>query len=415
MLIQSQTSAEAKYTLMKRGSLHICAATDTGSVHFIDPGSCKVVRTWQAHAGWINDMDVRSDLLVTCGYSQRQQQGFALDHLVNVFNLKILHPLPPVPFPPGAAFVRMHPRMSTTCLVASSAGLIYAIDIMNPDAPSMRHANIFDTHLLAMDLAPSGEALALADGQCAIHLWGSPTKIQFTEYASPTEFPDTMAPVPTLDFSPEVPLNVVGMPYYRDSLLSSWPSHIVSEVGAPPAKIDSGVLSTLKRSEIGGFAPFPRKTRRYQFEDTRAVQRAADTLAAPRFISERTKDDRTEYEGHRRMSEALEALGDLALDGSTRKEVPVMYRNVEIKYSKFGVDDFDFEYVKSEGQRILLLTEPDTTTRPSFLVLRLILRTPMLTHYFNYSASHQSFAISLCITPLRHAITTIAYYARWAF
>ena len=133
------------------------------------------------------------------------------------------------------------------------------------------------------------------------------------------------------------------MPFYRDTLLSAWPSHIISEVGAPPAKIDPNVLASLKRSEIGGFAPFPRKTRRYQFEDTRAVQRAADTLAAPRFISERIKDDRPEVDGQRRMSEALEALGDLALDGSTRKEVPVMYRNVEIKYSKFGVDDFDFE------------------------------------------------------------------------
>lgn len=133
------------------------------------------------------------------------------------------------------------------------------------------------------------------------------------------------------------------MPYYRDTLLSAWPSHIISEVGAPPAKIDAGIVALLKRADIGGFAPFPRKTRRYQFEDTRAVQRAADTLAAPRFISERAKDDRIEAEGQRRMSEALEALGDLALDGITRKEVPVMYRNVEIKYSKFGVDDFDFE------------------------------------------------------------------------
>jgi len=189
---------------MKRGSQQICAATHDGHVHFLDPATCKVIRTWKAHSGWINDMDVRSDLLVTCGYSPRQQHGFALDHLVNVFNLKILHPLPPVAFPPGAAFVRMHPRMSTTCLVASSGGLIYAIDLMNPDSPAMRHANIFDTHLTAMDLAPSGEALALADAQCAIHLWGSPAKIQFTEYATPTEFPDTPAPVPNLDFSPEM-------------------------------------------------------------------------------------------------------------------------------------------------------------------------------------------------------------------
>lgn len=137
------------------------------------------------------------------------------------------------------------------------------------------------------------------------------------------------------------------MPYYREVLLSAWPSHLISEVGAPPSKIDAGILTSLKRSDIGGYAPFPRKTRRYQFEDTRAVQRAHDTLAAPRFLSERQKDDSQGHEGSRRMSDALEALGDLALGGATRRDVPVMYRNVEIKYSKFGVDDFDFELVVS--------------------------------------------------------------------
>lgn len=137
---------------------------------------------------------------------------------------------------------------------------------------------------------------------------------------------------------------MIGMPYYRDPLLSAWASHIVSEVGAPPAKIDTSIMNIQKRSEVGTYAPFPRKTRRNQFEDTRAVQRAHDTLQAPRFLSEKGKDNHPDYLGGRRISDALEALGDLALTGSTRKEVPVMYRNVEIKYSKFGVDDFDFEY-----------------------------------------------------------------------
>lgn len=126
-------------------------------------------------------------------------------------------------------------------------------------------------------------------------------------------------------------------------LYSVWPNHLISEVGAPPSKIDAGILSSLKRSDIGGYTTFPRKTRRYQYEDTRAVQRAHDTLSAPRFLSERKKDDQQEVGSQRRMSDALEALGDLALGGATRRDVPVMYRNVEIKYSKFGVDDFDFE------------------------------------------------------------------------
>jgi len=173
---------------------YLCAASVDGIIHILDSTTCKTIRTWKAHSGWINDMDVRSDILVTCGWSPRQQQGFMLDHLANVFDLKTLMPLPPVPFPPGAAFVRMHPRMSTTCIIASQTGFMYAVDIMNSDSPSMKHANIYDTHLTCMDLAPSGEALALADGKSAIHLWGSPLKCHFTEYSNPTIFSDPSQP-----------------------------------------------------------------------------------------------------------------------------------------------------------------------------------------------------------------------------
>ncbi|KAG9653830.1 hypothetical protein KCU64_g7625, partial [Aureobasidium melanogenum] len=369
-VITSTLKADAPYTMMKRGGQYICAGTADGYVHFLDLINYKVARTWKAHSAFINDMDARSDVLVTCGWSSRPQHGYMLDHLANVFDLKTLMPLPPVPFPPGAAFVRMHPKMSTTCMVASQGGLIYAIDIMNPDAPSMRHANVFDTHITSLDIAPSGDALILADAQCAMHLWGSPNKIQFTEYGSPTEFADQPVPTPPMDWSPDIPLNLIGVPYYREVLLSAWPSHLISEVGAPPSKIDASILASLKRSDIGGYAPFPRKTRRYQFEDTRAVQRAHDTLAAPRFLSERQKDDSQGHEGSRRMSDALEALGDLALGGATRRDVPVMYRNVEIKYSKFGVDDFDFEYYNKTKYSGLETHIANSYTNPLLQLLR---------------------------------------------
>lgn len=165
------------------------------------------------------------------------------------------------------------------------------------------------------------------------------------------------------------------MPYYRELLLSAWPSHIISEVGAPPAKIDPAIIANLKRSDIGGYAPFPRKTRRYQLEDTRAVQRAADTLAAPKFLSEKAKDDPAHPEAERRMSDALEILGDLALSGTTRRDVPVMYRNVEIKYSKFGVDDFDFEYYNKTKHSGLETHIANSYANP---LLQLMRFTPMI-------------------------------------
>jgi PAB-dependent poly(A)-specific ribonuclease subunit 2 len=162
------------------------------------------MKTWQAHNGPINDMDAKSDYLVTCGWSQRQQHGLMLDPLANVFSLKTLSQLPPIPFQPGAAFVRMHPRMSTTGILASQTGQLQVVDLHNPNTVSLKQVQIYDnTFLTALELAPSGEALALTNTMCQIHLWGSPMKMQFAEFSNPMEFADQPAALTHLDWSPE--------------------------------------------------------------------------------------------------------------------------------------------------------------------------------------------------------------------
>ncbi|EKG11842.1 hypothetical protein MPH_11338 [Macrophomina phaseolina MS6] len=328
--------------MMKKGGQYICAATTTGMVQIIDPMNFKVVKSWQAHKEWINDMDAKPDFLVTCGFSRRQLNNLILDPFAYVYDLKTLLPLPPIPFHVGAAFVRMHPRMSTTSIVASQSGQLQVVDLMNPNTANVRQVNLYDTYLTCLEMAPSGEALALTDALCSVRIWGSPTKVRFTDQSQPTEFPDHGIPPPKLDWSMDTPLSTIGMPYYRETLLSVWPSHMVFEVGAPPPKIDSQVQSSLKRAEMGQWAPNPRKMRRNQVQATRMLEKD-NPLMAPKFLSEKARDGNGNKEGERRMSETLEALTDMMLDGSTKKDVPVMYRNVEIKYSKFGVDDFDFK------------------------------------------------------------------------
>ncbi len=96
---QITAQADAPYTMMKRGGQYICAGTADGYVHFLDLINYKVARARKAHSAFINDMDARSDVLVTCGWSSRPQHGYMLDHLANVFDLKTLMPLPPVPLP----------------------------------------------------------------------------------------------------------------------------------------------------------------------------------------------------------------------------------------------------------------------------------------------------------------------------
>ncbi|KAI8935577.1 poly(A)-specific ribonuclease [Plenodomus lindquistii] len=343
-IITDTIPAQSQYTIMKRAGQYLCAATKTGGIHILDSGSLSVIKMFEGHTGSISDMDAKGDFLATCGWSPRQQYAYMLDPFTNVFSLKTLKQLPPIPFHTGAAFVRMHPRMSTTAFIASQNGQMHVIDLMNPDAAIPRQINLYESYLAGFEMAPSGEAFALADSNSHIHLWGSPSKVHFPEYSNPTETADHPMPPPAMDWSLDTPLNTVGMPYYKEALLSSWPSHMVFEVGAPPAKIDSSILSSMTRADMGYFAKNPRTKRRNQIEVTRLGDRVLESLTAPKFLSEKSRSSQSFIEPDSKTAETMETLTDLHLDDVTRKDVPAMYGNVEIKYSKFGVDDFDFAY-----------------------------------------------------------------------
>ncbi|GAB1725462.1 hypothetical protein NU195Hw_g1870t1 [Hortaea werneckii] len=331
------------YTMMRRSGQYICAASHDGSIHLLDSKTLAVVHKWNVYAGAINDMDARGDYLLTCGWAQHQYRGLGLERLVRVYDLKNLKPAAPVAFQQGAAFVRMHPKLSSTCIVTSQSGAIHSIDVQNPDVPSMRYAPTFDAQLTGLELMPSGKGFAMTDTNCQVVLWGSQTNMQFTEYSRPTEFADTQLASKQLDWRSEVPLNLIGMPYYREALLSGWPNSLVHEVGAPPVKLDPTVHATLRKTDYGMVGANPRTTRRYQVEDTRASLNSPGSLAPPKFLSEKPRDENGAPDGERRLSEDIgKTLNSLAINGVS--DPLAYYRPVEIKYSKFGIDDFDFRY-----------------------------------------------------------------------
>lgn len=186
---------------MKRGR-YICAAASNGSVDLLDPVTFAVVKSWNAHSALINDMDAQHDFIVTCGYSLRQGQNYMLDPFLNVFDIKTMSSMPPIPFPAGAAYVRMHPRMLTTSIVVSQTGQMHVVDLMNPNTSNVRQANIL-SFLSMFEIAPSGEAMVLADVDHHIHLWGSPSKLHFVDLATPLEFATPEEPTPQIDWTSE--------------------------------------------------------------------------------------------------------------------------------------------------------------------------------------------------------------------
>lgn len=81
--------------------------------------------------------------------------------------------------------------------------------------------------------------------------------------------------------------------------------------------------------------------KRNQVENTRTAEKASTSIQAPKFLSEKAREAANDASMEKRINDVVDAIGATELS-SLKAEVPVMYRNVEIKYSKFGVDDFDF-------------------------------------------------------------------------
>lgn len=140
------------------------------------------------------------------------------------------------------------------------------------------------------------------------------------------------------------PLSTVGMPYYREKLLSAWSEDPVYEVGSLPPRVDPEVLKHLSPSSVGYRAHNPRKTFRNQLDRLSIVGANGMALTAPKFLSEKTHEADSEMDKGRRISDA-EAFTNSGSTGSIKAAVPAMYRLMEIKYSRYGVDDFDFGYV----------------------------------------------------------------------
>lgn len=154
---------------------------------------------------------------------------------------------------------------------------------------------------------------------------------------------------------------------------------MIFEVGAPPPKIDPHMMASLKVTEWGGYGRNTRGMKRNQVENTRTTEKTSACLQAPKFLSEKAREAANDASLERRISDAADAIGTAELS-SMRAEVPVMYRNVEIKYSKFGVDDFDFGYVARHST--LDFTDPlASITKPHILDLRSTYQIPMPTRY----------------------------------
>lgn len=376
-----------------------------GSLEIFDPTANQTVKSFSGHNGLLSDLDVKGNYVATCGYSARTKRyggqansvEYMVDPLVNVYDLRTMRALSPIPFSAGASFVKFHPKLPNIIIIASTTGQIQFVDMYDLLEVHLYQADLTDpstsmnsasaptsSYLSSLDVSENGEYLCFSDGFKNMHLWSmnTSTSTNFANFPSALDRPDVTAEIVTnpIGLDDKVPLNAIGMPYYKEYLASNFPTDMIftKELAKLPHKIDIDVPPGFHAYDKNKYGPRyvlkayePLKVNTH----LKSNKRITKTSLIPKFISERsmTSSPVPSLLGSRGADTSSPGLMstptfndfndndndaiNLSFDDSIRNEdtifqfksavenrVPSCYTKLDIHYSKFGVDDFDFDY-----------------------------------------------------------------------
>nr|XP_019008893.1 PAB-dependent poly(A)-specific ribonuclease subunit PAN2 [Kwoniella pini CBS 10737]OCF47674.1 PAB-dependent poly(A)-specific ribonuclease subunit PAN2 [Kwoniella pini CBS 10737] len=354
----------------------VLSASLSGQINLLDPRtgykSLNTIIPVQAHTGGLSGADIKGNMVCTWGWTHMQGHPMP-DPLVKIYDIRTLRPLPPISFPAGPAFALLHPTDPSKLVISSQQGMLQSVDMSGGSAASTFQQLDVNSYVTSMALSPRGDYLAFGDADGHLHLW---TNYETGETAQvdengqlilPTfngydgikpEWPDQPDPPPPIVWEETTPLNLIGMPYYSESLLSNFPPELyateVSPFYNPPLPIPPAVLNSMKMVDFVGYATTPKelKGKRYVIPSRPgAGKNTSNTInghsfsgrrdSEPRFRSEKDKKNKSTKKINRQNSTDDQ---DVENDGLDQGEIPKYYRKVEIKYSKFGIEDFDFDY-----------------------------------------------------------------------
>ncbi|TIB23248.1 hypothetical protein E3P77_01775 [Wallemia ichthyophaga] len=276
--------------------------------------------------------------------------------LVKVYDARMMRPLPPVSFPSGPSFVKIHPRLSTSVFISDIQGQFHVTDLST--STGSYHMIDIPSYVTSMAVSTSGNHLAFGDAEGSIHVWtdlesGQPENFNAFEGIH-LDWPSETQPPPRIDWNDRTPLNTIGLPYYDTPLLSSMPLHMPlpdsSPMFNPPIQIPASVSKSLRTDIFPAHAHNPQenKGKRNLTPSRKAGRSGRNRIGGrksdePKFISEqiREKLKNGSLEGNHRLDSQVEKL---EVDEDGVANIPKHYRKVEIKYSKFGIEDFDFGF-----------------------------------------------------------------------
>ena len=84
--IINQTKMKEGSCVLKYGK-YLAAGSVNGTLNLMDPKSFKIEHSFPCHSGTISDIDLKENLLVTCGFSHRYGE-YVVDQMVKAFDIR---------------------------------------------------------------------------------------------------------------------------------------------------------------------------------------------------------------------------------------------------------------------------------------------------------------------------------------
>ncbi|KAF5293684.1 hypothetical protein FQA39_LY03169 [Lamprigera yunnana] len=343
---------ESGCVMLRGHSRFVCAGDPLGRIDLRDPNTLNVEHTLETHSGSLSDFDVQGNLLVTCGFSSRQG-NLSVDRFLMVYDLRMMRAVSPIQTVLDPLYLRFLPSVSSRLAVVSPMGQAQLVDTVALSQPRLCLLQM-ENHgamCLAFDVCTTAQAMAFGDNAGSIHLFSATSDPIFNTFSRMTEHADQVTPLQSFAIDDyNTPLSTVPLPVVNTDmpLASDWPEHLMQKCYRKPQPIDAEILRTMKMQGPIGYAPNPKATRRNQvpYNLERSVSRPPIKSAQENRSSKQSSEE-----------------------GTCFVAIPKRYRKVDLKYTKLGNEDFQFDQFNKTSLPGLEATLPNSYCNTMIQVL----------------------------------------------
>uniref|UniRef100_A0A8C8E2W1 PAN2-PAN3 deadenylation complex catalytic subunit PAN2 n=1 Tax=Oryzias sinensis TaxID=183150 RepID=A0A8C8E2W1_9TELE len=312
--------------IMRQSNRFFFCGHTSGKVTLRDLRTFKMEQEFDAFSGSLSDFDVHGNLLAACGFSSRGLNGLSCDRFLMVYDLRMMRAVTPLQVHVDPLFLRFIPTYTSRLVIISQTGQCQFCEPTGlANVADIFHVNTVGQLLMSFDVSSSKQALGFGDSGGCVHLWTDVPEVSFNDYSRETEFalPCLVDTLPQLDWNHDLlPLSLIPLPLTStEPLLSDWPTSLAAPRPRRAPPVDPEILRTMKTVGFIGYAANPRTRLRNQ-------------------VPYKIKDAELDYDNYKQVPES--PIG--------RDEEPHLcmvlkkYRKVTIKYSKLGLEDFDFKH-----------------------------------------------------------------------